>query len=127
MVFIKVAAVIIIVISGIRLIFETYQFIKSLVKPYQHRLEYFVDLANWLEVPVYLCAIIFASAQLSSVCTCVQDSIWNVGTFGVFLAWTSLVIFMRKLEFLGKFNLTFSAVWNYPLILYRYWHLCADV
>ena len=104
MMFIVAAAVIIILISSIRLIFEIYQVIKSLISPYQHRLEYFLDLANWLEVPVYTCAIIFAYAQLSSTCTCVQDGVWSIGTIAIFLAWTSLVIYMRKLEFLGKFK-----------------------
>ena len=126
-VFIVVAAIFIIIISGIRLIVEIYQFLKSLVRPYQHRLEYFSDLANWLEVPVYSCAIIFATVQLSSTCTCVQDWAWNIGTIGVFLAWTSLVIYMRKLEFLGKFKLSLMHLYINCLWMYRYWHLCANV
>lgn len=101
MVFIVIAAVIVIIISTIRLIIEISQVIKTLVTPYLNRLEYFFDLANWLEVPAYTCAIIFASALLSSTCTCVQDWVWSIGTFGVFFAWSSLVIYMRKLEFLG--------------------------
>ena len=104
MMFIVAAAVIIILISIIRLILELYQMLKSLIYPYQHRLEYFFDLANWLEVLVYSFALIFASAHLSSTCTCIQDREWSIGTLGVFIAWTSLVIYMRKLEFLGMFR-----------------------
>lgn len=103
-IFILVAAVIIIVISIFRLILEIIQVLKSIITPYYQRYEYFLDLANWLEVPLYTCVIIFAASQFSSECTCVDNWEWNVGTIGLFLAWASLVVYLRKFELLGKLS-----------------------
>lgn len=132
MMFILAAAVIICLISIIRLLLEIYQLLKSLLYPYQHRLEYIFDLANWLEVPVYSFALVFVSANFSSRCTCIEDWEWSIGTLGVFLAWTSLVIYMRKLEFLGMFTnvkVVSSSYyhWLHFPIEYRYGYLCVDV
>ena len=103
--FIVSAAILIVLYAAIRLIIEFIQLVNSCIAPYHHNFEYFLDLANWLEVPLYICAIIFASAQFSSECTCTQKWLWSVGIVAVFLVWGSLITYMRKLGILGKLSL----------------------
>ena len=96
------AAVIIIIISLFRLLLELIQFLKSLCNPYHRRYEYFLDFSNWLEVPLFIVAMIFAIAQFSSKCLCIHDWQWNVGIISLVLVWSSLVVYLRKLDILGR-------------------------
>ena len=89
--------------SILRLTVELIQLLKSVIRPYHHRYEYLLDLSNWLEVPSFLTALIFAVSSLSSPCLCVQVWQWNVGIVSVLLAWSSLVVLLRKLEVLGTY------------------------
>ena len=97
------AAIIIIIMSSFRLFLEFIQLLKSLFVPYHRHCEYFLDFSNWLEVPLFISAIIFAAAQFSSECLCIQNRQWNIGIISVVLAWSSLVVYMRKLDILGAF------------------------
>ena len=87
--------------SVLRLTVEIIQLLKSIIRPYHHQYEYFLDFSNWLETPLFLAALIFAVSSLSSQCLCVQVWQWNIGIVSVLLAWSSLVVLLRKLEVLG--------------------------
>ena len=100
--FVMAAAIIVIVISVICLTIEALQAGKSLIHPYEHRYEYLQDLSNWLEVPLFISAIIFSVPVFNNQCSCLQPSFWSIGVVALVLAWGSLVVLMRKLEFLGK-------------------------
>ena len=70
---------------------------------YRHNLyfDYFVDLGNWLEMPLYVSTLIFAVVTINSKCGCIENWEWSIGIAAVFLAWASLILFMRKLEIWG--------------------------
>lgn len=100
--FVLAAAVIVIMFSILRLAIEVLQTAKSLIAPYEHRYEYLLDLSNWLEVPLFVSAIIFSVSVFNSQCSCLQASQWSFGIVALVLAWGTLVILMRKLEIFGK-------------------------
>ena len=94
--FIFVAAIIVIVFAAIRLIFEIFQFIQLLPT-----LDYVKDLVNWIEVILFMCAILFAFAFLNTPCNCPLEWQWQLGVVAVFLAWIDLIIFLRKIPLTG--------------------------
>ena len=100
--FVLAAAVIVTVISVLRLFIELLQAAKALIVPFEHRYEYFLDVTNWLEVTLFICTIIFSVSVLNNQCSCLQPSLWSIGIVALVLAWGTLVILMRKLEILGK-------------------------
>ena len=93
--FIFVAAIIVIVFAVIRLIFEIFQFIQLLPT-----LDYVKELVNWIEVILFVCAILFAFVFFTQ-CNCPMEWQWQVGVVAVFLAWIDLIIFLRKIPLTG--------------------------
>ena len=135
--FIRALAVMLIVISAIKIISEMAQLIHGCCEPHRIRrpkhwwlyFHYFADLANWVELPLYILTMIFALAQFNSECTCVQSWQWSVGIAALFLAWASLVLFLRKLEVFGKFEfliIPLANPVNLILLVCRHWSLCVD-
>ena len=92
--FIKAAAVIVILFSCIHLILELGRFIRQL-----HII--FADFDTWVEVPLFIFAIIFA-AVFDRECLCPRDWQWQVGIAAVFLVWIDLILYMRRMRILGQ-------------------------
>ena len=92
--FIKAAAIIIIIYSCVRLILEIVRFIRQL-----HI--FFADFDTWVEVPLFISAIIF-TAVFNRECLCPRDWQWQIGIGAVFLVWIDLIIYMRRMRVLGK-------------------------
>ena len=90
--------------SLLRLFLEFVQLAKSCIVPYYRRYEYFSDVSNWLEMTLFISAIVFATSPISSgdSLLCIQDWQWNVGTLSVLLAWSSLIVLMRKVDIFGS-------------------------
>ena len=107
--FIRALAVILIIISSVKVLSELVQLLHGCCEPEKsgHRKHwwlyfyYLADLANWLELPLYVFTIIFASSQLNTECTCIQTWQWSIGIAALFLAWASLILFLRKLDLFG--------------------------
>lgn len=92
--FLVAAAGIIIVICAIRLVVEILQIL-------QLRTSYLSDFANLIEVPLFICAIIF-STVFDGECQCPHLWQWQIGIVAVFFAWIDLILLMRKLQIFGK-------------------------
>ena len=92
--FLLAAAVLVIVYSIARLLLEVGQFIQEL-----HL--YFLEVTAWIEVTLFICAIIFASA-VGRECLCPTEWQWQIGVVAVFLVWAYLILYMRRLRILGK-------------------------
>ena len=93
--FIRISAIIIILLSILRLGFEVFQFVELF-----GTLDYFKDLVNWIEVILYVCAILFAFVFFTP-CNCPLEWQWQVGVVAVFLAWISLIFFLGRTSFTG--------------------------
>ena len=75
LIFIRVLAVILILVSAVKLFSEFAQFLHGLYRPCHGSSEnqqywwlyfsYFADLSNWLELPLYILTIVFTSAQFN--------------------------------------------------------------
>ena len=71
-----------------------------------HPLEYLQDWVNWLEIPLYLCSIIFTFV-FATPCLCVYNWQWQIGAIAVFLSWIGLVSFLQKWPVTGVYILMF--------------------
>ena len=87
------AAVIVIFLAALRLVIEAFQLV-------QLKVWYILDWVNWLEVSLFLFAIMFVSV-FNNECQCPSNWQWQVGIIAVFLAWIDLTIFARKLPLVG--------------------------
>ena len=96
--FLVVAAVLITVYSVCQLILEVVYFFQQL-----HH--YVLDIATWVGVPLFICAIIFASVVLNQ-CHCPQEWQWQVGIAAVFFVWAHLILYMRRMRVLGEYPFT---------------------
>ena len=97
--FIFSAAVIIIVISIIKLALEIVQFI-------QLRLDYVLDWVNWMEVLIFFCSIIFVWV-FHTGCLCPLHWQWQLGAVAIFLGWMNLIVFIQKFPLTGIYVLMF--------------------
>ena len=91
--FLEAAAVLIILYSIFRLIFEVVYF-------YQQLYLYFFDIATWVNLPLYIFAIAFVSV-FGKECLCPLKGQWQVGIAAVFLVWAHLILYMRRMRVLG--------------------------
>ena len=91
--FLVFASLVIIILSLIQLLLKMFQLVT--VKIY-----YILNWVNWLEVALYVCAIVFVSA-IRADCSCHGRSQWQVGCIAVFLAWIDLILFIEKLPYAG--------------------------
>ena len=92
--FLVTAAVMIILYSIFGLVLEVFYFFQQL-----HI--YLFDIATWVDVPLFICAIIFTSV-FHSDCLCPQEWQWQVGVVTVFLMWVHLILYMRRMRVLGE-------------------------
>ena len=76
---------------------------------YRHPLEYLQDWVNWLEIPLYLCSIIFTSV-FATPCLCIYNWQWQFGAVAVFLSWIGLISFLQKWHVTGVYILMFINV-----------------
>ena len=95
------AVVVIISVLG-RLLLEISQLVFM-----RHR--YFLKIENYIELLAYISAIIFVS-HFGTNCWCPTNWQWQLGAFGVFLAWINLILFLKRLPLLGIYVLMFNAI-----------------
>ena len=72
----------------------------------RHPLEYLQDWVNWLEIPLYLCSLIFTFG-LTTPCLCVFNWQWQLGVVAIFLSWIGLISFLQKWHVTGVYILMF--------------------
>ena len=100
--FLFVGAIFTIVTAIFRLAIELTQLCR-------HPLEYLQDWVNWLELPLYLCSIIFTSV-FATPCLCVYNWQWQFGVVAVFLSWIGLISFLQKWHVTGVYILMFKNI-----------------
>ena len=72
----------------------------------RHPLEYLQDWVNWLEIPLYLCSMIFTFV-FATPCLCVYNWQWQIGVIAEFLGWIGLISFLQKWPVTGIYVLMF--------------------
>ena len=107
--FLITAAVITIVCSAIRLLFEQLLQLFKL-KHLCNRdawktltcidWEYFKSPCNYIEIPMYILSIVFVSV-FQNVCLCPTHEQWQAGVIAVFFAWFDLLFFLNKWPLIG--------------------------
>lgn len=61
-----------------------------------------IDLATLVKIPLIVCTLVFIIGVHGNMCLCPLEWQWQVGITAVFLAWVDMVLYMRKLQLLGK-------------------------
>ena len=102
--FVFTAAVLIIVLAGIRLLLEASQLM------YQ-RISYLLDWVNWIEISLYILSIIFVSV-FRTTCLCPQVWQWQIGVMAILLAWIDLIIICAKFPNLGLYVIMFGKIFG---------------
>ena len=96
------AAVIVIVLAGIRLLLEASQFWYQLKN-------YLTDWVNWIEVSLYILSIIFVSV-FRTTCLCPEGWQWQVGVMAILLAWIDLIVICSKFPSIGIYVIMFAKI-----------------
>ena len=96
------AAVVVIISVFGRLLVELVQCQKT-------RFRYFQNFENYIELLAYLSSVIFVS-HFGTNCWCPTNWQWQLGAFGVFLAWFILILFLKRVPLLGIYVLMFNAI-----------------
>ena len=97
------AAVVVIITAAARLLLVE---LVQLVKTHYH---YFLKIENYIELLAYLSSIIFVS-HFGTNCWCSRNWQWQLGAFGVFLAWINLILFLKRVPLLGIYVLMFNVI-----------------
>ena len=97
-----IAAGVILLSAIARLALEFLQFMKTLGY-------YLLDVENYVELLTYVCSIIFV-IQFGANCWCPTNWQWQLGAFGVFLAWINLILFLKRVPLLGIYVLMFNTI-----------------
>ena len=83
-------AIVLILNTIIYLLFE-------LTQLYNQRLDYLLDVENYVQVVMFLSVIIFAFPVGQNSCWCLPGWKWQIGALAVFLAWVNLLLLIRYL------------------------------
>jgi len=100
--FVFAAAVIIIVLAGLRLLLEASQFWYQLKS-------YITDWVNWIEISLYILSIIFVSV-FRTPCLCPEGWQWQIGVMAVLLAWIDLIVICSKFPSIGIYVIMFAKI-----------------
>ena len=111
-VFLRFAAVILLIFCGIRSMMELFEFI-------QRRLQYLREIENYLEMLLIITTAIFAIAGHSEDCFCVGSFPWQCGALALFLGWIDLILYLKKLPLTGiRINMLQTVVFTFFKLMY---------
>ncbi|XP_065898915.1 transient receptor potential cation channel subfamily A member 1 homolog isoform X2 [Dysidea avara] len=92
--FLRVAAIIIYILSVIRILVEIVQF-------FVLRIRYLLGLENYLQIFSFVSSMIFVSYGLQSGCQCPESWQWQIGAFSLLISWLSLILFLKEFPLTG--------------------------
>ena len=102
------------VINYIILSSSAIQLLLEMVQLWRRKLQYFYDLENFVEPPLFILTIIFCAGLDKNDCFCTNAAIWQVGAVALFLAWIDLLMFLKRLPFTGiPINILLNIVYTF--------------
>ena len=111
-VFLRFAAVILLIFCGIRSTMELLELI-------QRKLQYLTEIENYLEILLIVCTAIFAIAGHAEDCFCVDSFAWQFGAAALFLGWIDLILYLKKLPLTGiRINMLQTVVITFLKLVY---------
>ncbi|XP_019859811.1 PREDICTED: transient receptor potential cation channel subfamily A member 1 homolog [Amphimedon queenslandica] len=102
--YLSVASVLLIIISVLMILREVFQVILL-------RLQYLMGFVNFIEVPLFIFTIMFASVG-GNHCYCTHSWQWQIGVIAVFLGWIALIFSIRKLPKFGIYVVMFIEIFK---------------
>ena len=111
-VFLRFAAVMLLIFCGIRTVMELFEFA-------QRKLQYLKEAENYLEILLVICTAIFAIAGHAADCFCVNGFSWQFGAMALFLGWIDLIVYLKKLPLTGiRINMLQTVVATFLKLVY---------
>ena len=83
--------------------------VTKLIQLCMQRLDYLQYYSNLLEIPLYLCSVIFTFV-FATPCLCVYSWQWETGALAVFLGWIGLICFLQSWPVTGIYILMFRQI-----------------
>ena len=100
--YISFASVCLIIYSTVMILREAFQLVLF-------RREYLTSFTNYIEVPLFMLTIVFASV-CSNECYGSHSWQWQTGVIAVFLSWIVLILSIRKLPVIGIYVVMFLRI-----------------
>ena len=102
------------VIPYVAFVFAALNILKELYQMVSQRLAYFTQPSNWLELGLYLTAILFVSPLVEAFeLTYLQgkpEVYWQLGTWSIFLGYVNFVLYTQTLSYVGLYVTMFLEV-----------------
>ena len=93
----------------ITILFALVRLFKEAVQFYYDPKTYLSDLANWIEIALYILSIIFVSV-FRTTCMCSQEWQWQLGVVVIFFAWIDLIVICAKSPSIGIYIIMFGKI-----------------
>lgn len=91
------------------ILFALVRLFKEAVQFYYDPKTYLSDLANWIEIALYILSIIFVSV-FRTTCMCSQEWQWQLGVVVIFFAWIDLIVICAKSPSIGIYIIMFGKI-----------------
>ena len=91
------------------ILLSVYHFFLEMFQIIIYKWNYFRELRNYGELPLYILSIIHVFVFFND-CGCPMEWQWQVGIFAVFLGWINLIIYVSKLPKTGIYVLIFYRI-----------------
>ena len=86
-----------------------YHLILEIIQIMRNKWEYFKEVRNYGEIPLYIMSIIYLFVFFN-YCGCPLEWQWQVGIFAVFLGWMNLITYVSKFPNTGIYVLIFYEI-----------------
>jgi len=104
-------------VNFIILLSSILQLLLELLQMWRRKFLYFYDLENFVEIPLFVLTIIFCVGHKRADCFCTSAMSWQVGAVALFLAWTDLLMFLKRLPFTGiPINILLNIVYTFATL-----------
>ena len=105
------------IVNYIILLSSIVQLLLELLQIWRRKFLYFHDLENLVEIPLFVLTIIFCLGHHRGDCFCTTSGVWQVGAIALFLAWTDLLMFLKRLPFTGiPINILLNIVYTFATL-----------
>ena len=93
------------------------QLLIELLQIWRRKFLYLYDLENFVEIPLFVLTIVFCVGHNRDDCFCTTAMAWQVGAVALFLAWTDLLMFLKRLPFTGiPINILLNIVYTFATL-----------
>ena len=91
------------------IIFCVIQLFLEFTQMWRRKIQYILDMENWVEILVFAISIAFVIYHIDSECSCPDRRTWTLGILAVFFGYMNLFFYLRRVPITG---ITISIMYN---------------